>query len=221
MNEDDTFLIQLQTKKKTKYQSGDLLKITPKSDAVPRYYSMGSEAQNILLSVKKHDFGICSNYLNQLNKNDTLLASIEEHKNFHFPKKKKEVIFICNGTGIAPFLGMINENKNQHRTHLFWGGRNSKSFEIYKDLVEENLTKKQLSSLHLAYSREKEEQYVQHLVEKNSDLVAKVLSQKGTVMICGSLAMESGVKKALELIIRNDLKSEFKKFSNQIKTDCY
>ena len=221
MNEDDTFLIQLQTKKKTKYQSGDLLKIIPKSDAVPRYYSMGSEAQNILLSVKKHDFGICSNYLSQLGQNDTLVASIEQHKNFHFPKRKKEVIFVANGTGIAPFLGMLNENKKQYKTHLFWGGRNSKSFEIYKNLIEKNLTKNQLSSLHIAYSREKEKQYVQHLIEKNSNLVSRVLSDGGIIMICGSLAMESGVKEALKFMIRNDLKSEFKKFSNQIKTDCY
>ena len=40
-------------------------------------------------------------------------------------------------------------------------------------------------------------------------------------MICGSLAMEAGVKKTLSSITESKMNLKLEKFKNQIRTDCY
>lgn len=218
LNIDDSFLVRLHPTKKLKFTSGDLLAITPKKDNIERLYSIGKVDNDIVLSIKKHEFGICSNLLYQLNKNEVLQASIQQNKAFHLPKKNKEVILIANGTGIAPFLGMLQQH-NKTKTHLFWGGRTKKSLEMYtsylKDVHQQNI--------HIAYSQEHNKQYVQDLLLKESTTIASVLQQGGTIMICGSIKMLKGVEKALEKITTTELHtplSYFKK-KNKIKTDCY
>jgi len=218
LNQDDTFTIQLKPKKKLSYQSGDLLVMHPKDDSVARYYSIGLLGRDILLSVKKHEFGICSSYFSQLNSGDQFKANIQKNKHFHFPKKSKEIILIANGTGIAPFLGMLQENDQHQKVHLFWGGRTQASFELYQTIVQKALQTQQLTSLHLAYSREhKQKEYVQDLLPKHQELITKVLKTGGTIMICGSLAMEKGVKETMT----TDLQLDLNQFKNQIKSDCY
>jgi sulfite reductase (NADPH) flavoprotein alpha-component len=222
LNLDETFTIQLRPKQKVSYQSGDLLVMYPKDDSVARYYSIGLSGKNILLSIKKHEFGVCSQYFSQLNSGDHVIASIQKNKHFHFPKEAKEVILIANGTGIAPFLGMLQEVRSHQQVHLFWGGRTKASFELYQDLVQKAIDSNQLSSLRLAYSREgKQKEYVQDLLSEHQDLIARVLNNKGTIMICGSLVMEKGVKETLENMTLNLWQSPLTEFKDQITSDCY
>ena len=117
---------------------------------------------------------------------------------------------------------MLNENTNQIPTHLFWGGRKKSSFKLYKDFITQAIQKKQLNSLNITYSREgKTKKYVQQLIEQNSEIIVRVLSQNGVIMICGSLAMETGVKKILSTITESKMNLKLEKFKNQIRTDCY
>ena len=224
LNIDDTFLIELKPTKKTKFTSGDLLSIIPKSEMKNRLYSVAKVDKNILLSVKKHELGVCSNYLNDLHTGDKILALLQKNKNFHFPKKVKEVILIANGTGIAPFLGMIQKNKPQQKVHLFWGGRTKKSFEIYQNIVGSAINKEQLTSFNTAFSQEqKEKVYVQDILKNHSNLIANTFKNGNTILICGSLSMQKGVEKVLEEIAETHLQTSLKKFkkNHQIKTDCY
>lgn len=224
LNIDNTFLIRLQPTKKTKFTSGDLLSIYPENSTVERLYSMGKINNDIVLSIKKHEFGVCSSYFSQLNKKDMINATIKQNKDFHFPKKGKEVIMIANGTGIAPYLGMINENKNNIKTHLFWGGRTKASFNIYADMIYHAFANKLLTSINIAYSQEsKQKTYVQELINDKADFMADLLKKGGVIMICGSIAMQNSVMELLEHITTSKLNtplSVFKK-KNQIKTDCY
>ena len=224
LNVDDTFLIQLSPNKKMTFASGDLLAIYPENEPVKRLYSIGKIGSNIVLSIKKHDLGKCSNYLNQLNTNAMVNATIEHNSNFHFPKHSKEVIMIANGTGIAPFLGMIQENKKQVKTHLFWGGRTQASFGLYSDLVDNVFTNKTLTSIHVAYSQAYEQKvYVQDLLLEQQQLISKALQNGSTVMLCGSVAMQSAVLDVLEQITETQLNLPLSTFKNQdlIKMDCY
>jgi sulfite reductase (NADPH) flavoprotein alpha-component len=222
INQDDTFTLQLRPQQKVSYQSGDLLAFYPEKDSVARYYSIGLLGKDILLSIKKHEFGICSTYFSQLTSGDQIVASLEKNKQFHLPKKSKEVILIANGTGIAPFLGMLQEVKPNQKVHLFWGGRTKASFDLYQDLVQKAIDSNQLSSLHLAYSREGEQkEYVQDLLPQHQELIANTFKNDGTIMICGSLVMEKGVKKILEKITFELGQSELNKFEDQITSDCY
>ncbi|MDY0779376.1 PepSY domain-containing protein [Tenacibaculum sp. IB213877] len=220
LNTDDSFLIKLKPHKQTKFLSGDLLAITPKEDNLPRLYSIGKIDNCILLSIKKYSHGICSSYLNQLEINSTVLATIQANTSFHFPKKSKEVVLIANGTGIAPFLGMIHEKDTAVKTHLFWGGRTKASAEMYSKHLLKASENKQLTSLYIAYSQEqKEKMYVQDLLVKQENIIASALKNKGTIMICGSVAMMNDVIKVLEKISLEKLKKPLN--FTQIKTDCY
>ena len=137
LNVDDTFLLQLRPKKKIKFQSGDLLAFRPNRNEAARQYSIAKVNGDILLSIKKHDKGLCSTYFSELNVSDVITATIEYNNDFHFPKENKNVVLIANGTGIAPFLGMIQENSGQQNISLFWGGRTKRSVELYADTLND------------------------------------------------------------------------------------
>ncbi len=215
LNKDNTYLIRLKPNKKTKFTSGDLLSIRPKEDHIERLYSIGKIDNEIILSIKKHEFGICSNTLLNLKKNDQVKAIIQLNKAFQLPKKK-ESILIANGTGIAPFLGMLNANHTN--THLFFGIKTTASLNLYKPHLK-NIEKQHM---HIAYSQENNE-YVQDLIAKKENLIAATLNNKGTIMICGSVAMMNGVLSILEKITLQRLNTPLHTFkkTKQIKTDCY
>ncbi len=223
LNLDSTFLIELRPSKLLKFKSGDLLSITVNNDQSPRLYSIGRKQDHILLSIKKHEQGLCSNYLNQLVKGDILNAEIQQNTAFHFPKHKNEVVMIANGTGIAPFLGMINDNKKRKNLHLFWGGRTKASFNLYKDDMDKAISRKHLSSITIAYSKDANHQYVQDLIKERFKFIANHLQNEGVIMICGSIAMQNDVLKTLQSITKSVLNKPLSDFENigQIKTDCY
>ncbi len=222
-NLDDTFLLQLKPFKKQKFKSGDLLAFYPEEDHIERLYSIGKIDNTILLSIKKHEFGICSNKLSALEQHAMIKAKIKRNLDFHFPIYAKEVIMIANGTGIAPFLGMLNENTRHVKTHLFWGGRNQKSFQIYTEQIDKAFKQGHLSSIHMAYSQEREKAYIQNVIKEKEQLVCSALQNEGVVMICGSIAMQNGVLETLNAITESKLKQPLSEFENneQIKMDCY
>ncbi|MGO2103129.1 MAG: PepSY domain-containing protein [Psychroflexus halocasei] len=216
---DQNFTLCLKTKKINDIQSGDLLAITPKADGRERLYSIAKFDNKVLLSVKKHDMGICSTYLSQLGKNKKFKAKIRKHPSFHLGDKKN-VIFIANGTGIAPFLGMIDEAETEKEMHVFFGLRKPESFELYKSYFNRNQSK--INSLNLAYSRqEQNSQYVQHLIARHPETIIKCLQNGGCIMVCGSLAMEKEVKNEIDKILKNKLLTNINSFSSQILCDCY
>lgn len=218
LNNDDSFLVRLQPTKKIRFNSGDLLTITPKEDNIERLYSVGKIDNDIILSIKRHELGVCSNLLYQLEENEPIQANIQQNKDFYFPKKTKEVVLIANGTGIAPFLGML-QHKNGTKAHLFWGGRTKESLNIYTPLLK-NI---EHNNIHIAYSQEQNKEYVQDLLLKKETIITTVLQNGGTIMICGSIKMLKGVEKVLEQITSNKLNTSLDHFkkNNQIKTDCY
>ncbi len=223
-NVDDSFLIRLKPNKKAKFTSGDLLSIYPKSDPVERLYSVGKIDDDIILSIKKHHLGKCSNYLDKLKQNDMISASIKRNYDFHFPINSKEVVMIANGTGMTPFLGMINNNEKQIKTHLFWGGRTRESFGLYSKMIDEAFANKSLTSVHTAYSREQEQKiYVQDLLQEQSPFICELLQNGGVIMICGSVAMQSKVLEILGEMTSSKLNLPLSEFENreQIKMDCY
>ena len=215
INKDDTYLIRLKPSKKTTFTSGDLLAIRPNEDPAERLYSIGKIDNDIVLSIKKHEFGICSNALFGLKKGAQLTAEIKANKAFHLPKKKPAIL-IANGTGIAPFLGMTQQNTSQ--IHLFFGIRTQDSFKLYQPYLE-NMKNE---NLHIAYSQE-QQTYVQDLIAKEVDLIADTLKNEGTIMICGSVHMMKSVLLAIEKITLQVLNRPLNTFekTKQIKTDCY
>ncbi|WP_026452671.1 PepSY domain-containing protein [Aequorivita capsosiphonis] len=229
INQDDTFLLRLKPKRRTKFTSGDLLSIFPNETGNARQYSIAKIGKEILLSVKKHEFGKVSPYLSTLNKGDILTAAIEPNPHFHFPKKTSSAILIANGTGIAPFLGMMDKNKNTP-INLIWGSRTQQSSHLYDGYFENNISKSKkngnpdpLLKIHRCFSREENRLYVQDLVRQHQDAIIQSLEENGTLMICGSLSMQHDVLDILEKVLRekSGISLDMLLHKQQLRLDCY
>ncbi|WBX77707.1 hypothetical protein PG911_05460 [Tenacibaculum ovolyticum] len=104
-------------------------------------------------------------------------------------------------------------------THLFWGGRTEQSLKIYTPYLNTLST----NNIHIAYSKEQNNQYVQDIILKEKKLIASILKNGGTIMICGSISMMNGVLAVLEEITLTQLNTPLNTFqkTKKIKTDCY
>ncbi|WP_159021976.1 PepSY domain-containing protein [Formosa sp. L2A11] len=224
-NPDDTFTIALQPKLGIlRFKSGDLLAIKPEENSAERLYSVGKVNDSVFLSVKRQELGLCSNFLNNLKPNDAIKARLIKNTEFRLAKRTKHVLMIANGTGIAPFLGMINQNTSNKNMQLYWGGRQESSFQIYKPIIDEGLQTNRLHKLEIAYSQQDTKKlYVQHLLERDAEQVAQVLKHKGEILICGSIAMQKEVLIVLEAICKHHLEHPLSVYKNkgQLKLDCY
>jgi len=215
-----SFLITLRTGARTKFTSGDLLAIYPANDTRERLYSIGNHNGNIQLVVKLHPSGLGSGFLNNLEPGEILKARIINNSAFHFPQKAPKVALISNGTGIAPFLGMIEQNKKKAEIHLYSGFRKETETVVgYRNFSTESIQKQHLKSFHLALSREANHDYVMDLISRDSEFFIDLLHQGGVIMICGSLAMQRDVETTLQNIFGKDL-SDYKA-NKQLLSDCY
>lgn len=222
LNVDDTFLLRLKPKKEVEFTSGDLVSIFPKGTETVRQYSIARIGEEILLSIKKLEFGRGSSYLFSLNEGDVIQAAVEHNLSFHFPANINDAILIANGTGIAPFLGMMNQNRDTN-IKLLWGGRFKTSSGIYDSALEFDMMHNSKLKMEKCYSREPNKQYVQDLVLENSEAILKNFENGGIVMICGSLTMQHGVLDVLEEILKENSSQTLDVLmkNGQLMMDCY
>ncbi|RYG50061.1 MAG: FAD-binding oxidoreductase, partial [Chitinophagaceae bacterium] len=220
---DGAFLLRLRPGRLTKFNSGDILAIYPANDHRERLYSIGKIGKVLQLSVRMHTGGLGSGYLYNCSPGDVIRARIVKNEKFYFPDKGATVVMICNGTGIAPFLGMIDQNTSRIDCYLFCGFRDHTSFDLYKESLTQNIEAKKLNRLSVAYSREGEKQYVVDLVKRDAAFITATLAGAGVVMICGSLAMEKNVIELLESICleKTGRGLSFYQSRGQVLTDCY
>lgn len=219
---EQNFMVTLKTNKK--FTSGDLLAIYPMQNEVERLYSIGRKGNEIQLVVKLHPFGKGSQYLYQLKKGDTIEAKIIENTKFHFSNKDTQVVMIANGTGIAPFLGMIEENTKNIPVHLFCGFRTKSDvvLEFEKSLhkyQEEN----KLISFEWAFSREENQRYVMQVLSEKEQFLSNHFAKGGKIMICGSLSMQKDVEALLESICKKSIGCDLIEYKEKglLVTDCY
>ncbi|MEM8895145.1 MAG: PepSY domain-containing protein, partial [Bacteroidota bacterium] len=204
--EDATYLLELTSKngRMKHIESGDLLVYRPEEDGIGRQYSMSvlDRGRRIKLSIKKHEGGIVSGYLSELAINASLQVSFNSNEHFHFPMKASEVLLIANGTGIAPFLGMIEQNKGKVPTTLFWGGQTEASYALYSSQLDALRQYGHLRDIKTAYSRTATQRaYVQDLIKNDASFISTLLSGSGVIMICGSLNMQKGVEAEINTIV--------------------
>lgn len=212
-----TFKIVLKPESRQSFQSGDLLGIYPENRE--RLYSIGKSDGNIQLMVKHYPNGLGSGLLYSQNAGNTISARVVINKSFHFPAKAPSVVMIANGTGIAPFLGMITENKKKIPVRLYAGFRHNNSLaKEYQDFAESEISAGRLTYYQVAFSREENHQYVMDLIKKDANFFAEHLANKGVIMICGSLAMQRDVEAVLAEVCQS---KDLSHCGEQILTDCY
>lgn len=219
-----TFLLELSSKQNRTIKAGDLLSVSPSSKDEARLYSVGKlDNGNLLLVIKLHEFGLCSNFLNDLGIGDYFNASIVANDHFRLNKGKGNILMIANGSGIAPFVGMVYENKARKDLRLIWGIRNSKSLEPIVDIIHP-IQKLKKTQLELVYSREgNEKRYVQDFVYEQAEYIKDHLDNGHTIMICGSVKMLKGVLGQIDQIYLDSptKSSEYFIENAQILSDCY
>ncbi|KAM7413157.1 hypothetical protein PAMA_020506 [Pampus argenteus] len=114
---------------------------------------------------------------------------------FRLPfKATMPVIMIGPGTGIAPFMGFIQERawlkqqgKEVGETVMFFGCRYKMEDYIYQEELEEAERNGVLTQLSVAFSRDQEEKvYVQHLLKNNKEKIwQQINSDNAHIYVCG------------------------------------
>jgi benzoyl-CoA 2,3-dioxygenase component A len=174
-----------------------------------RLYSVASprdgekpNANNLSLTVKRENGGVCSNYVCDLKKGDKVRVAGPFGATFLMPDDPSaNIVMICTGTGSAPFRGFTERRRRAlpeapGRMMLFFGARRPEELPYFGPLqkVPDSLLRK-----HFAYSRVPghPKTYVQHRMrEKADEVVAFLKSAQTHVYVCGLRGMESGVEEA-------------------------
>ncbi|KAJ8414511.1 hypothetical protein AAFF_G00037130 [Aldrovandia affinis] len=114
---------------------------------------------------------------------------------FRLPYKTgNPVIMIGPGTGIAPFMGFIQEQacyKQQGRdmgeTVLYYGCRHRNEDFLYQEELEQFEKAGVLTQLNVAFSRDQEHKvYVQHLLKNNKEHLWKLINTESAhIYVCG------------------------------------
>jgi benzoyl-CoA 2,3-dioxygenase component A len=195
--------------------------IPPGKDAngnahLPRLYSVSSPRDgeragfnNISLTVKRDEKGICSNHICDLNKEDTVQLTGPFGATFLLPSDPAaNVMMICTGTGSAPFRGMTMHRQRDMPSvtgalSLYFGARSPRDLPYFGPLnkVPDSFLKKAF-----AFSRQTDapKQYVQDKLREDADSVVELLKDpNGYIYVCGLKAMEAGVEEALSDIARS------------------
>ncbi|MCH5716657.1 NADPH cytochrome P450 oxidoreductase family protein [Niabella hibiscisoli] len=89
-DEESSFMIRLKSLKLRHAVSGDLLAIYPKNDHRERLYSIGKIGKEMQLSVKLHEHGLGSGFLNNLQQGDQIKVKLVKNQHFRFPKRAKK-----------------------------------------------------------------------------------------------------------------------------------
>lgn len=152
--------------------------------------------------------GVCSNYLAQrLNEGDTVQCWPLQNKYFAVPEDDAvNTIMIGPGTGIAPFIGFLQERAERGaggQNWLFFGDREEKNDFIYQDELKAFQEKGVLNRLDLAFSRDQADKiYVQHRMAEQAQELFKWLEDGAYLYICGDArTMAADVEKTLLDII--------------------
>jgi len=200
---------------------GHLLELLPRLQA--RYYSIASSPRkdsnsiHICASVIKYEAskgrinnGVTTKYLSEMTPG-TKCPIFVRRSQFHLPfKVSNPVIMIGPGTGLAPFIGFMQDREYHRGTgkevgdmKLYFGCRKKKEDYIYQEELEKWEEDGLLKELNVAFSRDSSEKvYVQHLLKNNSQSVWDVIGNNGHLYVCGDAKhMARDVQEALTCII--------------------
>ncbi len=180
---------------------------------LPRLYSVSSPRDgerpnfnNISITVKRDEHGVCSNYLCDLKRGDKVNVTGPFGSTFLMPDDPEaRLLMICTGTGSAPMRAFTMRRQRtvggkSGGMTMFFGARTPQSLPYFGPLnkVAETLLKK-----HLVFSRipGAPREYVQDRMMVEQDAVAELLADSNThIYICGLRGMEEGVEKAFSNI---------------------
>jgi len=181
----------------------------------PRLYSVSSprdgerpNTNNLSLTVKREENGLCSNYICDLARGDEVALTGPFGATFLLPDDPEaRLIMVCTGTGSAPFRAFTMRRQRVMPDHmgtmaLYFGARTPQSLPYFGPLGK---VPQAFLDKHFAFSRLKNrpKTYVQDELRASGAQIAAMLKDDKTyVYLCGLKAMETGVEAAFEDIAR-------------------
>ena len=195
---------------------------------IPRYYTISSsslkhprtvhvtasvvtEAKTGIPHLPNRLFkGVCTHHMSRLEKDSQIYAFVR-HSTFKLPEDSEvPLILIGPGTGLAPMRAFLQErevlrsNGNElGNCVLFFGCRKPTEDYIYSEELQNYLDAGILTNLFVAFSRiSSKKVYVQHLLQREQDMVWEILQNNGCVYICGGTQMGKDVQNTFEDIIQ-------------------
>lgn len=182
---------------------------------LPRLYSVSSPRDgerpnynNLSLTVKREEQGLCSNYVCDLKKGDKVQVTGPFGATFLLPSDPAaRIIMICTGTGSAPFRAFTMRRQREmpsveNALTLFFGARRPAELPYFGPL---NKVPDRFLDKVFAFSRLDGEpkQYVQDKIRGQKAKLGKLLNDANTyIYICGLREMEHGVEEALSDVAR-------------------
>lgn len=205
----------------------------------PRLYSVSSSPSGhgtteIHLTVSKNrftietdeKFGVCSEYLSELDINQTVEFYIQKAKHFKLPDENKDIIMIGPGTGIAPFRSFITERDAVGATGknwLFFGEQYFISDFLYQTEIQSFLQTGSITNLDLAFSRDQHKKvYVQDRLKEKSAEIFEWLENGAHIYVCGTRdPMYNDVENTLLEILEENGKTrkEAKKYLEELEEE--
>lgn len=163
--------------------------------------------------------GVCSSFLwHRLDVGDKVPVTLETISKFRLPDNDNQpIIMIAAGTGIAPFLGFLQERmvrKATGRNWLIFGERNRKSDFLYEKELREFQGSGLLTRINTIFSRDqKEKVYVSSIIQKEASTIINWIKEGAIIYVCGS-------KDRLAYSVRESLIQIFKEENNVNETEA-
>lgn len=163
---------------------------------------------NLALTVKHEEHGVCSTYLANLKKGDEVRVAGPFGSTFLMPQDPAAtVVMVCTGTGSAPFRAFTERRRRTipdaaGKLIMFFGARTPAELPYFGPLQKVPAS---ILSQHLVYSRlpGQPREYVQDRMRAEAAMLAAALTREKThVFICGLKGMETGVDEAFADICR-------------------
>lgn len=173
------------------------------SPLAPRYYSIASAnttgdnfSAPLRLLYRRVEYqshgrtrlGVASNWLANQPAGEVLSVDIKSNPTFKLPAgKNTPIIMIASGTGLAPFLGFMEQRMTNQETDnwLFFGETHPEKTCLHCEKLNAWQADGFLR-VDYAFSRIESKAYVQDILKQNSDEVWQKWQQGAVVYLCGS-----------------------------------
>jgi len=178
---------------------------SPRDGERPGYNNLSLTVKRVTEDYDGKPFnGLCSNYLCDLAKGDTVQVIGPFGNSFLMPNHARaNLMMICTGTGSAPMRAMTEHCRRRigqdvnGKLMLFFGARTQRELPYFGPLMK---LPKDFIDINLALSREPDQpkRYVQDaILERSADVAALLADEDTYIYVCGLKGMEAGVLQAL------------------------
>lgn len=192
------------------------LSFTPTNSRVKFIFSVTELPKNYLGIASGWLSNLVERYLQESEMNIKIPMYLRKPNNFILPEdNSKNILMICNGIGLAPFISFLEHRKVEigngnkgGKMWLFYGCRYSDHDFLYKKEIKEYMDKNVLTKLFTVFSREgTDDKYVQHIIKKKSTEFIEMLDNT-VVYICGGKKMSEAVFEAIVDCVKEAKKYE-------------